>query len=531
MQIITKSWLKVMEDGSPQTIPIANLVNPKVSDLAFSRADFNGAVYQMLIGLLQTAMPPDDIEHWQELYYEPPTSEALAKALAPFHDAFNLFTTEQQDGMQAPAFMQDLTLKEGEAKDMAALLIEAPGGKTIKDNTDHFVKRGMAEKVCPSCATAALYGMQCAAPSGGVGHRTSLRGGGGLTTLVVPKGEASLWQKLWLNVVEPSHKALKTVHTESADIFPWLGETRTSEKKGSEILPEQVNPLQMYWGMPRRFRLLTDNLASGHCDICGDASDTLFTKYITKNYGANYGDGWLHLLTPYRFDPKNKKPPLSLKGKQGGLAYRDWLDMVLATDADEQPAAVVDDMLNNKRSELEGSDKEYNLWCFAYDMDNMKARCWYEHTMPLVNIAGASKAIFVKHVRDHITLANETFSILRQSVKQAWANRPKDLKGNTSKIDATFWSQTESEFFDIVQIMAKLAPDSQAWAECDDRWRKYMFSQMLSQFEHWALDRFTAERDMKRIIEARIGMKRIFYKSKSYTTLLKRIQQSRGEAS
>lgn len=529
MNILTKSWLKVMEGGLPQTIPIANLVNPQVSDLAFSRADFNGAVYQMLIGLLQTAMPPKDMRQWKQKYYAPPTADELNQLFIPYKGAFNLFDTEQKGKDQAPAFMQDLTLTTGEVKDMAALLIEAPGGNGIKNNTDHFVKRGLAEKVCPSCATAALYGMQCAAPSGGVGHRTSLRGGGGLTTLVLPKHQSSLWQKLWLNVLPSDHSTFKTEHVEPKDIFPWLAATRTSEKKGSEVLPTQVNPLQMYWGMPRRFRLIANDLQSGHCDICGDASESLFTQYITKNYGTNYGDGWLHALTPYRFDKNNKKPPLSVKGKQGGLTYKDWLPLLFGNKDGEKAAAVVQDIYINKRRQLKGVDKAHNVWCFAFDMDNMKARCWYENTMPLVEIAEDAQDVFTQRVEDYLALANDTMSILRQSVKQAWASRPKDLKGDTSNIDINFWGQTQSEFFALIGDMATIPKQSKQWIACDDRWRKYMLSQLLKQFEHWALGNFDGDRNLKRIIEARISMKRIYYKAKAYTTLQKRIQQAKKE--
>ena len=533
MQILTEPWLKVMEDGSPQTIPIANLVNPKVSDLAFSRADFNGAVYQMLIGLLQTAMPPKDIRQWQKLYYEPPTSDELTKAFAPYHSAFNLFTTElNESSEQPPAFMQDLTLSEGKLDDIAGLLLDAPGENGIKNNTDHFIKRGVAKKACASCCAAALYTRQTFANAAGKGYRTSIRGGGGgLASLVIPAGPATLWQKLWLNIVLAGHKELKTEKSELSHIFPWLVPTSISTTDKMVILPLQVNPLQMYWGMPCRIRLHEPINEPDYCDLCGDYCESLFHGFTYKGLGNNYGDGWQHVLTPYRHDKKNKSLLLSVKGKQGGLAYSDWLGLSLGDSDGVKPAAVVKDMYLNKRRRLKPADRDHKMWCYGFDMDKAKARCWYEHEMPFIEVSDASKEIFEQQVQDYINLASETFSILRQSVKQAWANRPKDLKGNTSKIDATFWSQTESEFFDIVQIMAKLAPDSQEWAECDDRWRKYMLSQLLSQFEHWALDRFTAERDMKRIIEARIGMKRIFYKSKAYSKLKQRIEQANKEAS
>ena len=81
---------------------------------------------------------------------------------------------------------------------IAALLIEQPGDKTLKDNTDLFIHRGQMQSLCPACAAAALYTLQAFAPSGGKGHRTSMRGGGPLSTLL--KGR-NLWESVWLNVL------------------------------------------------------------------------------------------------------------------------------------------------------------------------------------------------------------------------------------------------------------------------------------------------------------------------------------------
>src|SRR5690606_10811453 len=103
---------------------------------------------------------------------------------------------------QGLAFLQDFTVLDDEPKELAALLIDAPGGKTLKDNLDHFVKGGTLAGACASCTASALFTLQTNAPSGGVGHRVGLRGGGPLTSLLLPENvHASLWQKLWLNVL------------------------------------------------------------------------------------------------------------------------------------------------------------------------------------------------------------------------------------------------------------------------------------------------------------------------------------------
>src|SRR5699024_10547476 len=100
-------------------------------------------------------------------------------------------------------FMQDLDpLEEARIAPVSGLLIDAPGANGIKNNTDFFVKRGQAQQLCADCAALALYTIQANGPAGGAGFRTGLRGGGPLTTLILPdEANSSLWHKLWLNVV------------------------------------------------------------------------------------------------------------------------------------------------------------------------------------------------------------------------------------------------------------------------------------------------------------------------------------------
>ena len=63
-----------------------------------------------------------------------------------------------------------------------------------------------------------------------------------------------------------------------AAVFPWMGKTRTSKAKGSETTPEQVNPLQAYWGMPRRVRIDFEDLEEGRCDFAEKKVISCFQK-------------------------------------------------------------------------------------------------------------------------------------------------------------------------------------------------------------------------------------------------------------
>jgi CRISPR system Cascade subunit CasA len=469
------------------------------------RADFDGALMQFLIGLLQTALPPEDFDAWIDGYESPPAPEALREAMARHADAFELFG----DG---PRFMQDNELSDGEPKEIAALLVEAPGGNTLKNNLDHFIKRGGTEALCPACAAAALYCLQTNAPSGGVGHRTSLRGGGPLTTLVVadPRADetgfvASLWRNVWLNVLE-----LDTLQRQSgnparnrpADIFPWLAATRTSEAKtGRPTTPEDVHPLQMYWGTPRRIRLLPARQTAGVCDICGSRSEHLHSSYLTKNYGVNYEGPWRHPLSPHLVDKDGV--PLPAHPQPGGLPYRHWLGIVQGADSkplEREPARVVRTFWEQRAKEIKG---QYRVWAFGYDMDNMKARCWYESTIPLYQLSPELRPAFEDNIGKLIFAAAEVANNLRNALKKAWFRRPQEKNGDTSFATAAFWQRTEGGFYATLAELQTQLPDDTAAMRIRERWLRDIGGEALQLFDQWALSGPIEDSDPRRITRAR----------------------------
>lgn len=180
MNLMNDPWIPVRcADGStrrirPHELTVAD--NP-VMALDAPRPDFNGALAQFLIGLLQTVCAPADEEQWEDWLWSPPAPDTLAQRFAPLVPCFQL------DG-DGPRFMQDFDVNmEGKENPIAALLIEAPGEKTLKENADHFIKSETVKAICPACAAIALFTLQANAPSGGQGNRTSLRGGGPLTSV------------------------------------------------------------------------------------------------------------------------------------------------------------------------------------------------------------------------------------------------------------------------------------------------------------------------------------------------------------
>ncbi len=504
LNLLTESWLTVRRTaGAVAKIHVREIGSPDIIDIVAPRADFRGALYQLLIGLLQTAFTPEDIKIWRRYWNSPPDVATLQNAFEPWLSAFDI-----DSPIGEPAFMQDLTLDTGEDKEIAALFIDAPGGKTLRDNQDHFVKRGAITQLSPLSAILALFTLQINAPSGGVGHRVSVRGGGPLTTLILPPEggeEDTLWKRLWLNVLTKEELAeLPGDHqnTFPERIFPWLAPTRTSEKKGMETYPEQAHPLQAYWCMPRRIRLHFSD-EEGQCDLTGEPSGALVTGFHTKNYGINYAGHWQHPLTPYVFE--GDKEPLSIKAQPGGVGYRHWLGLAVTAQQGKltrTPALAVR-RYEDRQHRIGELDFEPRLWAFGYDMDNMKARCWYEAEMPLFNLEQEQREDLAEQAKKMIEAASDALKTLKSALKSAWFDRPKDAKGDLSFIDVNFWSATEPGFYASLRELVAAGDDEEAINETLQCWANTLKRQARELFDQFALSSLNEDGNLKRVVKAR----------------------------
>ncbi|WNK20568.1 type I-E CRISPR-associated protein Cse1/CasA [Halomonas piscis] len=513
-------WLPcLMRDGSVEYRPPADMAHPDVINLACPRADFQAGAYQFLLGLLQTALPLADHGEWLDYLIEPPRPDTLQKAFAPLESAFEL------DG-DGPRFMQDLDpLDDVKDTSVSALLIDSPGASTITKNIDLFVKRGRVDAMCEACAALALFTMQVNAPAGGAGIRVGLRGGGPLTTLVMPESaDATLWQRLWLNVL-PSSRLVQQgqrwtePRSDDPDLFFWIADTRISDKKGTEVLPEHVHPLHAYWSVPRRFRLLIEPDKCS-CDLCGRETDRIVRQVRGKKQGANYDGPWQHPLTPYRRDPKKPAElPLSQKGQPSGLGYRHWPGLVLndPEGSGTMPAAVVLDYINHKQKLVDeerrwGEDvqallKQMRLWISGYDLDKGKTRGWYSVEMPLVELPESSQDILREWVQQLTGLAQQVASATRNQIKAAWFKRLADAKGDMSQVDKQFFSATHDAFFHTVSrltaILQEKAETTVMPADIAQSWYLVLRREALALFDDQALSGAQENMNWQRATDAR----------------------------
>ncbi|WP_375183905.1 type I-E CRISPR-associated protein Cse1/CasA [Aquabacterium sp.] len=479
--LLTAAWWPVrMRDGSRRWIAPDEMSDPDIVSFDADRPDFNGALSQMAIALLTTFAPLKNEREWKAWFNSPPDRVTLRAWWASKDDLFAF------DGPGA-RFMQDLTLATEPDVGVASLFIDSPGENAIKNNSDHFVKRGRITQLCPHCAITGLLTLQVNAPAGGAGHRTGLRGGGPLTTLVVCQPSRSLWHDLWLNVIEPPEQYVHggdPKKTSPHFTFPWMAPITAIQEEKGETAPIQVHPLHIHWAMPRRIRLDFDRVHAGECDVCHRESERLVSRYATAPYGLNYKGPWDHVLSPYY---GTKEGWLPLHPQPGGFGYRHWLSWVLGV-ADEKnrqrPARIVTHHYTTRRQRLTGG--ALALWAFGFDMDNMKARAWYQSRLPLFNLDDCSPDQ-LNELQGSVTrwlhAARDSLSVLRNAVKDAWFNG--EARGDFSAIDAAFWSATEPPFYDLLKrrIDAIAAGVNEDDTPLSEVWLQVLQRQAVSLFE------------------------------------------------
>ena len=505
MNLIEERWIPVRrQSGKDERIAPWELTDDFEQDpvvaLAAPRPDFQGGLMQFLIGLLQTAAPPDEEKglEWEDWLEDPPNSEVLWAAFAPYVDCFDL------DG-DGPRFMQDLELKDGKVEPVSVLLIDSPGKNTLKNNADHFVKRGRIRGMCYSCTATALFTLQINAPSGGQGHRTSLRGGGPLTTLVVidPMGsdfeDNTLWHNIWLNILDRRGQkdAARRNEQERTGIFPWLEKTRTSAPNtGQDTYFGHVHALQMYWSMPRRIRLDFGHTSEGVCDICTTSNTALVAHFLAKPHGINYAGSWRHPLSPHWIDEKGKPSPLHPQA--GGFTYRHWGDWVEKSDS-RRPAQVIEEFKNRIQRE-----EQFRLWVFGYDMDNMKPRNWYEAVFPLYLFPGEEKRqVFSDRLGEKVEASEMVAGYVRGCVKDAWFSRPGDTRGDMAFVTESFFSETEDAFFNSVRMLYEELKEMGEGLAALEHWYSVLNRSAQILFEEYAAREEVAFANMKRVVKAR----------------------------
>jgi CRISPR system Cascade subunit CasA len=349
-----------------------------------------------------------------------------------------------------------------------------------------------------------LITLQTNAPAGGRGHRTSLRGGGPLTTIILGR---TLWETVWLNVVAQDEFSGRKINSEMGidSIFPWMGHTRTSEK-GEVTTPLDVNPAQMFWGMPRRIQLeFSHKNSEVICDLCGCKTNDVVEKYRDKSYGINYDGYWNHPLTPYYRIKKGSDEYLPVHGQTSGISYRNWLGLIVnASENMTKPALIVHIFREERQNDVAADGLSSSpLWAFGYKMENAKAICWSDSRMPLIHVRKEIKTEYEDLVRGLILTAELINTITVQQIKKALFKRPGDKKGDFSFISTQYWHDTESAFYLTVNYLQQALLAKEEIIPLKREWIRTLSQEGLKLFDLYSQTNIIEQADPKRIAIAR----------------------------
>ncbi len=495
MNLINDVWIPVRRKNgeklkiAPWQITEGFGTDKEIVELATVRPDFNGALIQFLIGLLQTTCAPKGNSDWRKWLNNPPLADELKSKFAPISFAFNL------DGT-GPRFMQDLTIEKEEPKveTIEKLLIDCPGGAALEKNTDFFVKRSCQANLCLDCGAQALIAMQLNSPEGGSGHFTGLRGGGPVTTIIAG---VTLWEAVWFNVLDVNefNGIANCLKNDNKDLFPWMGETR---KGNIQITTTQdINPAQIYWPMPRRIRLVFQHNES-ICVLCGQETKNFVDAYYSKTYGVKY-KGVAHPLTPTYI----KDNEVLSKHQREAVGYKFWSSYVYG-DSDEQssPAKIV-------RTAMVRCIDNIRMYAFGYNMDKNKPKCWYEGVMPVVFIENETQW---KHYNSEIAKLIRAADTVSGYLSKAVV---KSLNAGVFNIvRQRFWQETETEFYRQIAFLRGEIMQDKDGLEVRQKWYEELKKKAEAIFDDMSQAEMIEDVNAERVTRAHNELRKNLYGKK-----------------
>ena len=527
--LIDEPWIPVRRASGaeewirPWEVPARGEDTSRATGLSAPRPDFNGALIQFLIGLVQTAFAPNTEREWRRRLQNPPNPGELREAFSAHASAFNL------DG-DRPRFLQDYDrIPEAKDKPIAYLLVDSPSDNALRKNKDHFIKDRTAQQYCGACTATALYDLQTHAPQGGRGHRTSLRGGGPVSTIVMGR---DLWHTIWLNVLPgpdlAGGDAAPDGDPPQSSVYPWLAPTRTSGDDRATT-PEDAHPLQAFWGMPRRI-YLDEPEEGGRCSLCGREQGRLFSGYRTTNHGVDYQGAWEHPLTPHRIGDDGEPRPRH--AQQEGFSYRYWRGFAIGGGDQSQPARVVRRFYKRGRyAELDDVFKgPARLWVFGFETDRTKIRAWHESQMPLYRVPPEVRPELERLVSRLVDVAGSVAGNLTQALRKGLYGYPSET--TTGKTDwdiaegasrdhtlfenaeVQFWQDTEPAFYDTlgsaVRKLEDREPESgeEALDGLKVRWAETLQEEALRLFDETTQHGRSQAEDLKALSVARQELRR-----------------------
>jgi CRISPR system Cascade subunit CasA len=199
----------------------------------------------------------------------------------------------------------------------------------------------------------------------------------------------------------------------------------------------------------------------------------------------------------------------------GGFSYRHWSNWVVRSDT-RIPARVVSHF--DTFNKIPGA--QLRIWAFGYDMDNMKARAWYETTVPLYLMPpGEQRQRFIQQANNLIEAAIQAAGYVQGAIKDAWFRRPGDVRGDTAFLREAFFDRTEGAFYSLLRKSHEMALQESDDTELRQQWLNSLRKEAEALFEERAENGALDEGDLARVARAHNELRKKLWGNKLYTIL------------
>ncbi|AYH45835.1 type I-E CRISPR-associated protein Cse1/CasA [Azoarcus sp. DN11] len=285
MNLYTDAWIPVR--GSTVPLSLRQLLcEPDERQLSLPRDDLELACLQLLISLVQVALPPPDRQSWRKRMETPLAEAEYNNAVASLMEWFDL-------DHPTHLFMQTRGVSAAEPTPIQKLMVGLPEG----NNHSFFNAPGEVQHLSPAATAIALFNQAATAPNFGGGFKGGLRGTP-ITTLVA--GD-DLRQTVWRNVL--SEERLRRM-------LPWYEETKRQAPVWVEPIREkekiqfnQIGLLRGLFWQPAHIELIRSP-APAVCDFLGGPEQSGYSGFNKEKFVFDVVGLWPHLHSPSEFEIK-----------------------------------------------------------------------------------------------------------------------------------------------------------------------------------------------------------------------------------
>lgn len=246
--------------------------------VSLPRDDLELACVQLLVCMTQVMFLPEDKARLRDYVGTPLSPEAVADAIRPFTDWFDLDHPTQP-------FMQTRGVKSSEDTPIQKLLIGLPEG----NNHAFFNEVGEVARLGAPVAAIAMFNQASNSPSFGGGFKGGLRGGSPITTLVSgPNLRATIWRNV---VTLPNLQSyLPNYQPDFTQDRPtWIDPIREKQT----IHASSIGLARGLFWQPAHVELVKAE-EEASCDVLGGPATPVYTGFRKGKFNFTVDGLWPH---------------------------------------------------------------------------------------------------------------------------------------------------------------------------------------------------------------------------------------------